>query len=353
MSQSQHEEARREAAARKLAALEQRAAALDLSDPDQEWNIGKSLERPSPRKDNSWVPPHRRAADAAATPPAAPDPSGAGGRSAAASDRNSTARNRSGGRAARPEMQRYVPPRVRKEMEAAAAAELEAAAASERKREEELEAAKEAGRTRLRQQEEQRRAASEQRRLQQGGSSGGGGGSASAPAAAAAMSETQRLACILEAYSREWGGGDDLKPRDVHAAIPTAVGVTPLDGGGGWLVAFGSTAAARHALEQPPPGAFKLRAVAPQLSAPAVLRAALGVDVVGSAGGAPRGRDATTASRLITRNIELTRDEKAEARKLVAERKGRLDSERQKAVTRVDAERKRKEEVDAVWDRDE
>ena len=49
-----------------------------------------------------------------------------------------------------------------------------------------------------------------------------------------------------------------------------------------------------------------------------------------------------------TRNIELSRDEKAEARKIVSAKKGRLESAREK----VEVERRRKQEVDAVWDED-
>ena len=103
-----HEAARREAAARKLAALEQRAAALDLSDPD-EWNANKSIDQPPPARDdkNVWVPPHRRGAG----------PSAAAEKKSLSSEVGTDDSSPTSARSARPAQQRYMPPRVRKEME--------------------------------------------------------------------------------------------------------------------------------------------------------------------------------------------------------------------------------------------
>ena len=64
--------------------------------------------------------------------------------------------------------------------------------------------------------------------------------------------------------------------------------------------------------------------------------------------------DSTTATRLITRNIELSREEKAEARKIAQEKRaGALEAAKEAKEQAAEAERRRKAEFDAVWDEDE
>ena len=73
------------------------------------------------------------------------------------------------------------------------------------------------------------------------------------------------------------------------------------------------------------------------------------MELAPSAAGGARGRDTTAAARLITHNIELSREDKACARKLMSDKRGQLQASRESAL---EAERRRKAEVDAVWDED-
>ena len=109
----------------------------------------------------------------------------------------------------------------------------------------------------------------------------------------------------------------------------------------------------RQAWSEAPPGAFRLRRVAADMSAPHVLAAALALEIIVSdaAGAAARGRDATTATRLITHNIELSREDKAEARRQLNQKRGAARVEREAAREKVEGEQRRKrDELDAVWD---
>ena len=66
-----------------------------------------------------------------------------------------------------------------------------------------------------------------------------------------------------------------------------------------------------------------------------------------------KARDASTATRLIARNLELSREEKAEARKIASEKRGALEAAKEARTQAAAAERKKRAEVDAVWGDDD
>ena len=228
-----HEAARAEAAARKLAAKSSGLMGeLDISNEAD----GSDRLAAAPAG-NAWVPPHRRTAEAAA-PRAAP-----------------AAPIQSKERAARPEILRYMPPRVRKEMEErerqeaeAAEAAAEAEVAAEAARQSAVEEAKEAGKERARLEAEGRARKDREHRE---------------------LAEQRRLSGA--------------------ASAPSASGPTT---------------------------------------------------------------DSTTATRMITRNIELSQESKAEARKLVDEKRGALHVAKQAAAAERKVQAERQADIDAVWDDD-
>ena len=180
------------------------------------------------------------------------------------------------------------------------------------------------------------------------------------------MSRTERIACILSAHARQ--GTDELKPQAVASALPNAQQIYPLDDGVTCLVAFGSAGEAKKALVDSVTPTFKLVGLTLEYGDAAgegggtpasILAAALALEITptgggGGAGGKAGARDSSTATRLITRNIELSREEKAEARKIAQEKRaGALEAAKEAKEQAAEAERRRKAEFDAVWDEDE
>ena len=339
------EEAREKARAAKLAQL-------------AEWDAEKRAPDASARGNNTWVPPHRRSADA---PAATRTPATA----------NRDAERPSPRRApGRPEMVRYMPPRLRREVEERERHEAEEReereAEARRKVEEEeaaraaaLEAAREAGEARVRgeaearakKDAERRQALAEKRsqvqrqrpegQQQQQQSEAGG---ASAPAASTRVD----LACVLEARSAP---GSTLRPRDVTMALPAATRVVLVDGDDRTaLVLFGSAPVARQALGSTLHATFKLYAVDERSSTRGI------VDAAHALGGGVEARpraSGSAATRLIAHSIELSAESRAAARELVAEKREQLQATREQGRMRAERERQRKKEIDAVWDGDD
>lgn len=247
----------------------------------------------------------------------------------------------------------YVPPSVRRQQEEKArreqeeherreAEERDRLAALEAERLAVLEAARQAGKDRIRtdteararKERERREAAAEQRAR------------AAAPSSAppsAPMSERARLECILEVSAAR--GSTELKPSDVSAALPTAQHVSALDERRA-LAVFGSAVAARQALRDEVPRTFRLRAVTAD-STGAVRGAALALEVT------PEQRpqaSVSTAARLITGNLTLSKEESVSARSVAAEKRRDLLASKERAKAE---DRRRREAADAVWDEDE
>ena len=255
-----------------------------------------------------------------------------------------------------------------------AKAEKDAAEKPESDRLAAIEAAKEAGKAKARQEAESRAQKDAERRAelaeQRRAANGSSGDSSTAAAAAGGapsaaeppppMSRTERIACILSAHARQ--GTDELKPQAVASALPNAQQIYPLDDGVTCLVAFGSAGEAKKALVDSVTPTFKLVGLTLEYGDAAgegggtpasILAAALALEITptgggGGAGGKAGARDSSTATRLITRNIEPL-EEKAEARKIAQEKRaGALEAAKEAKEQAAEAERRRKAEFDAV-----
>ena len=325
MSANAHDAARREIAEKKLALKQQRG---DTSD-EGSWSSAKSR---SSRPDNKWVPSHRReqqqqtqqtqqsGVDISDAPSSAPT-------SAPASAR----------RTPRPEKERYVPPRSEEkhEVEVAAVA-LDEAEQKERERQALFEAAKQAGKEKREREAAERAKKDAVRREQQRQRAAA---AAAASSAAAPLTEAQRLECILEAFASPGGGSSKLKPEDLKAALPTAQQVSPLSDASA-LVVFSSAASAQRALTtlaEIGAGPFTLRGLSSEGVSSSAREAALQLEVVADKV-LPRTSPAV-ATRMITRNITLSKEDRAEARKLAEEQRSSLVAAKQAE----EAERKKRE----------
>lgn len=218
----------------------------------------------------------------------------------------------------------YVPPRLRKEMEERARHNPEAQApcpATEASRQEPgeterkaaLEAAKQAGRERL-QREAEERAKKDRARRELAAANRAERNAAAAAAASTPQTDQARLRLVLRATVR--GDAGELKARDVSAALPTALQVQMVDDGT-VLVAFRSVSAVQRALGDERLRTFDLHAITDESPA-AIYRAALEMDLTPEV--RPRS-SASTATRLITGSLQLSREERDAARALASERR--------------------------------
>ena len=172
------------------------------------------------------------------------------------------------------------------------------------------------------------------------------------------------------ALEREFGSFDDggldevlevhsisaaCRPEELHSALSgainasvskSAVQLTPIsDSGDRMLAAFSSGSAARQALTKLTSSRlFKLRALTDSGVSAATIAAAKALDHR-PATQRPRATG-STASRLITSNLKLTKEEREEARKVRSEKELVVAGARKEAAEA----RQRKQEVDAVWD---
>lgn len=249
----------------------------------------------------------------------------------------------------------YEPPRMRREREERERREKEQAErraaeeaarreAAEAERQRQLDEARQAGKERTRVEAEQREGKERERR--EAAAEARRARDSEAQDGALPLGERQQLALVLVASS---SGSEPLRPRDVSVDLePAAQLVSPVDEHTA-LVAFGSAAAARQALRDERPRTFRLSSVTAEDVPDALRTAALALHVT-PATRTPRGSRSTVATRLIASNLELTREAKADARNLAREKEG---AARARGKARGDAERRRREAADAVWDEDD